>query len=132
MAKAHSMTPARRAALKRAQAASARKRRGKGRGKLAAANRKYDGRSKKSRRGLKVAGTVAAGAAVGYTVYKLNGKRKKVSASKATKAKDLQQRKDHARTLMRAGKDFPSPYTLTNASYGRLTLRSLTRRSRKR
>jgi hypothetical protein len=40
MAKSHRMTPARRAALKKAQAASARKRRGKGKGKLAAANRK--------------------------------------------------------------------------------------------
>lgn len=36
----HRMTPARRAALKKAQAASARKRRGTGKGKLAAANRK--------------------------------------------------------------------------------------------
>lgn len=34
------MTPARRAALKKAQKASARKRRGKGKGKLAAANRR--------------------------------------------------------------------------------------------
>ena len=39
MAKKHVMTPARRAALARAQKASAAKRRGKGKGKLAAANR---------------------------------------------------------------------------------------------
>lgn len=39
-ARRHVMTPARKAALKKAQAASARKRRGHGKGKLAAANRK--------------------------------------------------------------------------------------------
>lgn len=39
-ARRHVMTPARKAALKKAQAASARKRRGKGKGKLAKANRK--------------------------------------------------------------------------------------------
>lgn len=37
---AYTMTPARRAALRKAQKASARKRRGKGTGKLAAANRR--------------------------------------------------------------------------------------------
>lgn len=45
MARSHSMTPARRAALRKAQEASARKRRGKGKGKLAAANRQIGPRS---------------------------------------------------------------------------------------
>jgi hypothetical protein len=49
MARAHRMTPKRRAALKKAQAASARKRRGKGRGKLAAANRAAGPRSRVKR-----------------------------------------------------------------------------------
>lgn len=60
---AHRMTPARRAALKKAQAASARKRRGKGRGKLAVANRKYS-RLKKTVKYTAIAGAVGA-AAVG-------------------------------------------------------------------
>lgn len=55
---AHRMTPARRAALKKAQAASARKRRGKGKGKLARANRK--GRNYK--RAAIAAGLVVAAA----------------------------------------------------------------------
>jgi hypothetical protein len=58
MAKSHAMTPARRAALKKAQAASARKRRGKGKGKLAAANRKAS-----RRRGLSTGQKVAVGVA---------------------------------------------------------------------
>lgn len=70
MARSHTMTPARRAALKKAQMASARKRRGKGKGKLAAANRKADSRSSRKRR---IIGAVAYGAyvgAMGYFQYK--------------------------------------------------------------
>lgn len=62
MAKPHRMTPARRAALKKAQAASARKRRGKGKGKLAAANRAN------TRRGTPW-GRIALGAGVGLVAY---------------------------------------------------------------
>lgn len=51
---AHTMTPKRRAALRKAQLASARKRRGKGKGKLAAANRTI---SKQKRRVAVVAAT---------------------------------------------------------------------------
>lgn len=68
MAKRHSMTPARRAALRKAQAASARKRRGKGKGKLAAANRQLGPRS--SGKGSFRQG-FAAGATLGF-VPKLN------------------------------------------------------------
>lgn len=80
----HRMTPARRAALKKAQLASARKRRGHGKGKLAAANRK-------SRRNARIAvgvGAVAAAGTIGavaYTVHK-NGKRHKMKASKTDHA----------------------------------------------
>jgi hypothetical protein len=79
MAKPHRMTPARRAALKRAQAASARKRRGKGKGKLAKANRS----NSRLRKGLAVAGTAAAIGAVAYTVHhNTRGKKMRVKAPK--------------------------------------------------
>jgi len=68
---AHRMTPARRAALKKAQAASAKKRRGTGKGKLAKANRTIG--KKPSRVGAHLrrhhvkyaAGAVVAGYAAG-------------------------------------------------------------------
>lgn len=66
MAKAHSMTPKRRAALKKAQLASARKRRGKGKGKLAAANRRSDGRKRRIGRFAYNLG-LGLSAAAGYT-----------------------------------------------------------------
>jgi len=71
MARSHTMTPARRAALKKAQAASARKRRGKGKGKLAAANRKTDSKGKISTRRKIIAGALYA-AYVGYYGYSIN------------------------------------------------------------
>lgn len=59
----HRMTPARRAALKKAQMASARKRRGHGKGKLAAANR----RATRNRNIALAAGGLAGAAALaGY------------------------------------------------------------------
>lgn len=78
MAKPYKMTPARRAALKKAQAASARKRKGKKNPKLAAAHRR-------SKRNVKIALGVQAGvlaAGVG-TYYAMNRKPKKVDYSKA-------------------------------------------------
>ena len=67
MAKRHVMTSARKAALARAQKASAAKRRGKGKGKLAAANRATD--SKRKRTGKisvkKAVGHLAVGLAFG-------------------------------------------------------------------
>lgn len=61
---AYRMTPARKAALRKAQKASARKRRGKGNGKLAAAHRR-------SRRNAKIAiaanGVILAGSAAALT-----------------------------------------------------------------
>lgn len=68
MAKAHRMTPARRAALKKAQAASARKRRGKGKGKLAKANRRNSGY--KRAMAYTAIGVGALGAAVAYGAYR--------------------------------------------------------------
>lgn len=68
MARAYRMTPARRAALKKAQAASARKRRGKGKGKLAAANRKNTISRKRKAIGY---GMMAAGyGLMAYGTYK--------------------------------------------------------------
>lgn len=64
----HRMTPARRAALKKAQAASARKRRGKGRGKLAKANKQVNHYKRSKRRAnIRLAAGVGlvAGAYVG-------------------------------------------------------------------
>jgi uncharacterized membrane protein YebE (DUF533 family) len=72
VARSHTMTPARKAALKKAQMASARKRRGKGKGKLAAANRRADGKRKISTK-RKVLGysMIAAGyGMIGYAAYK--------------------------------------------------------------
>lgn len=63
------MTPKRRAALRKAQAASARKRRGKGKGKLAAANRQVN-RANRFRTAVKVGATAAA---VGVAAYKARG-----------------------------------------------------------
>ena len=74
---AYRMTPARRAALKRAQAASARKRRGRGKGKLAAANRS----NARLRKAVKYAsvgagfGTIAA-VSVGHAVVTRRVKQK--------------------------------------------------------
>lgn len=76
----HRMTPARRAALKKAQAASARKRRGKGKGKLAAAHR----HSRRNGQISTAAGLGFAAVAIGavaYTNHK-NGKRYKMKAPK--------------------------------------------------
>ena len=83
MAKKHVMTPARRAALKKAQAASARKRRGKGKGKLAAANRKLSAKSR-FKRSL-VSGAVSASfvlAAHAYGNYAASRDYNKTSKSK--------------------------------------------------
>lgn len=63
------MTPKRRAALRKAQAASARKRRGKGKGKLAAANRSNN----RLRTGIRVASTAAAIGAVAYGAHRAYG-----------------------------------------------------------
>lgn len=60
---AYRMTAARRAALRRAQAASARKRRGKGKGKLAAANRRA---TRNKRIALAAGGLAGAAALAGY------------------------------------------------------------------
>lgn len=69
-------TAKQKAALKKAQAASARKRRGKGKGKLAAANRRNTGISR--RRKMLAYSSVAAGyAAIGYAFYLDNKNSKK-------------------------------------------------------
>jgi len=71
MKRSHTMTPARRAALKKAQAASARKRRGKGKGKLAAANRKADSRSSRKGQIVRYAIAGAGGALAAAAAYRL-------------------------------------------------------------
>lgn len=76
MAKRHTMTPARRAALRKAQIASARKRKGRGRSRGAAMLRKG---SKTRRVGRKVAKRAAittgvgAGAVFGAALYAASG-----------------------------------------------------------
>ena len=80
---AYRMTPARRAALRKAQAASARRRRGKGRGKLAAANR----RATRNKRIALATGGLAGAAALAGGVY--NYKLGKVNKRLATQNKKL-------------------------------------------
>lgn len=77
MAKAR--TARQKAALRKAQLASARKRRGKGRGRSVA--RKRGGSKLKT--AAKVVGVATAIGAVAYTSHKLNGKRKRHSAKKS-------------------------------------------------
>lgn len=69
MARTYTMTPARRAALRKAQEASARKRRGKGKGKLAAANRKYDARQRRNANIAKSVGLAVQLGVVGGFAY---------------------------------------------------------------
>lgn len=87
-ARRHVMTPARKAALKKAQAASARKRRGKGKGKLAAANRQLSVR--RSSRGRRIAGAVgqvAAVVAVTYAADRVGRSLARQSVSKSNKVR---------------------------------------------
>lgn len=77
MARSHTMTPARRAALKKAQAASARKRRGKGKGKLAVANRKYDGRNRTRNKIVRYGLIGAGGALAAAAAYRIGSSRTK-------------------------------------------------------
>jgi len=75
MARSHTMTPARRAALKKAQAASARKRRGRGRAKTSSK------RGSRLRTAAKIAGvgvgsTVALGAGLGLYLGAFTGSKK--------------------------------------------------------
>ena len=71
---AYQMTPARRRALRKAQAASARKRRGKGKGKLAAANRRAtrNKRIAQATGGLAGAAILAGYASRNYKGYRMN------------------------------------------------------------
>lgn len=81
MANSHRMTPARRAALKKAQAASARKRRGKGKGKLAASNRRYDARSRRTKRAVKLGAALAVAGGVGYAGSRAHSIQRRKSAA---------------------------------------------------
>lgn len=73
----HAMTPARRAALKKAQMISARKRRGKGKGKLASANRTLD---RRRRRAGIAAGVIGATLVAGGAAYAGRSYVKKVAS----------------------------------------------------
>ena len=88
---AYKMTPARKAALRRAQQASARKRRGKGKGKLARANR----RARRNANIAKAVTAVAVSGAVGAGVYANRGKIKKAASNNPTVRKHM------AKKLMR-------------------------------
>lgn len=79
---AHRMTPARKAALKKAQAASARKRRGKGKGKLAAANRKIGSGGVRGHLRRNAAGYAAIGVAGAYLAASVHGIRKRNKANR--------------------------------------------------
>lgn len=74
---AYKMTARRRAALRKAQAASARKRRGKGKGKLAKANR----RATRNRNiAMATGGLAGAAALAGYSFGKISGEVKAANA----------------------------------------------------
>jgi hypothetical protein len=108
---AYSMTPARRAALKKAQAASARKRRGKGKGKLAAANRK-NGISRK-RKMIGYSAVAVGYGLIGYAAIKQH----KENRSRAH-TKKLQQVKydvDHDAVRRIVGSAFHSKGLSTNS-----------------
>lgn len=70
---AYKMTAARRRALRKAQAASARKRRGKGKGKLAAANRRA---VRNKRIAMATGGLAGAAALAGYKYGDLRGRQR--------------------------------------------------------
>lgn len=84
MARTHTMTPARKAALKKAQMASARKRRGKGKGKLAAANRRYDASQSRKSKIMRYAVVGAGGALAAAAAYKLGKKSNRNFVKKRT------------------------------------------------
>ena len=90
---AYRMTPARRAALRRAQAASARRRRGKGRGKLAAANRRAT-RNKRIAIAAAAGGLFGASMAMGYA-----GQNRKLKVSNAGLNKKLSESRSKYRSL---------------------------------
>lgn len=148
MAKArkHVMTPARRAALKRAQRASAAKRRGKGKGKLAAANRKIDSAKKTSnargrlkshfqKNGEKYFIAAQIGAAAAYYGSKAHaeygltkGKRSQIRRQKARESVAL---KKAMHSGIRIGREKPtSVLAQTFRVRDRARLRAITRRRR--
>lgn len=88
---AYRMTPARKAALRKAQKASARRRRGKGKGKLAAANR----RARRNGRIAVIAGGAALAVGAGAATYSNRDYLKKQAA------KNPHIRKHMAKKLMR-------------------------------
>lgn len=94
MARTHTMTPARKAALKKAQAASARKRRGKGKGKLAAANRAIDAK-RNSRRG-KVIGSLISAAVYAGVAYRTNRNLKNMQRSMSRDFTNSSKRMDYS------------------------------------
>ena len=80
---AYRMTPARRAALRKAQAASARKRRGKGKGKLGTANR----RARRNRNiALATGGLAGAAALAGYGAGYLNATKNSKNIKRGVRA----------------------------------------------
>ena len=146
MAKKHVMTPARRAALKRAQRASAAKRRGKGKGKLAAANRKIDSAKKPSnvrgrlkshfkKNGEKYFIAAQIGAAAVYSGSKIHaeygltkGKRSQIIRKKARENVAL---KKAMYPGIRVGKEKPNGIIAqTFRARDRARLRAITRRKR--
>lgn len=149
MAKPHTMTAARKAALRKAQMASARKRRGKGKGKLAKANRS----ATRNRRIAVVAATgglalAAAGVAGAYYVRKTAGggpKAKKMVYTAERKAviRKAQQRSSALRNLPQIGKAAgPTPIPsrnlnpkiilLSRSKSGSTVMKSGTKRTRLR
>jgi hypothetical protein len=79
---AYKMTAARKAALRKAQAASARKRRGKGKGKLAASNR----RARRNRNIAMAAGGLAGAAALaGYGMGRFDQNLSSINRGKGPK-----------------------------------------------
>ena len=121
MAKAR--TAKQKAALRKAQLASARKRRGKGRGRSVA--RKRGGSKLKT--AAKVVGVATAIGAAAYTSHKLNGKRKRHTANKKRHADNVAYEKQRARSAIRAARNHTGADPGGHHAHGRALAREILR-----
>ena len=118
MARSHRMTPARRAALRKAQAASARKRRGRGKGKLASSNRRYDSFKSTTRNVLIAAAAVGGAAALGHAAYRSRSGKPKVAPAKQQTIRDaVSHAHRSARRRQAPGLQLASRYRGSRARY---------------
>ena len=121
MARGYRMTPKRRAALKRAQAISARKRRGKGRGKLASANRRIT-------RQKRVAVAIGALAGIGAAAYLGNKHRGRLTKGSGPSASKALAQSGNLKTVKRYKSPHVNHRAITKAVHGAMLERGITPR----